>query len=166
MDTAPAGDRRSWRHEPFAAEIVGARMLGRGAADAKASLVAMLAAVGALVEVLPLHGTLVFTAVSDEEVGGINGTEFLVDRGLVHPDHVVVGEITHNRLAVAEKGIVWMRVITHGRAAHGSTPWRSEEHTSELQSPMYLVCRLLLEKKNTQIAIPPYEHKHTHTHNT
>src|SRR5436189_4755204 len=34
--------------------------------------------------------------------------------------------------------------------------WRSEEHTSELQSPMYLVCRLLLEKKkkrtNTIIA--------------
>src|SRR5437879_11493019 len=27
-------------------------------------------------------------------------------------------------------------------------PGRSEEHTSELQSPMYLVCRLLLEKKN------------------
>src|SRR5436189_2064518 len=27
------------------------------------------------------------------------------------------------------------------------TPFRSEEHTSELQSPMYLVCRLLLEKK-------------------
>src|SRR5437762_7828796 len=29
---------------------------------------------------------------------------------------------------------------------------RSEEHTSELQSPMYLVCRLLLEKKNSAIA--------------
>src|SRR5437763_3105229 len=29
------------------------------------------------------------------------------------------------------------------------TPVRSEEHTSELQSPMYLVCRLLLEKKKT-----------------
>src|SRR5437879_11106053 len=28
---------------------------------------------------------------------------------------------------------------------------RSEEHTSELQSPMYLVCRLLLEKKNKQL---------------
>src|SRR5437879_9131788 len=28
---------------------------------------------------------------------------------------------------------------------------RSEEHTSELQSPMYLVCRLLLEKKNKQV---------------
>src|SRR6202011_2850885 len=32
------------------------------------------------------------------------------------------------------------------REAHGA---RSEEHTSELQSPMYLVCRLLLEKKNS-----------------
>src|SRR5437764_1858748 len=29
-----------------------------------------------------------------------------------------------------------------------SSGFRSEEHTSELQSPMYLVCRLLLEKKN------------------
>src|SRR5437764_6192209 len=31
---------------------------------------------------------------------------------------------------------------------------RSEEHTSELQSPMYLVCRLLLEKKNPQRPAP------------
>src|SRR5258708_21895024 len=31
---------------------------------------------------------------------------------------------------------------------------RSEEHTSELQSPDHLVCRLLLEKKNTVIASP------------
>src|SRR5437763_13524757 len=30
---------------------------------------------------------------------------------------------------------------------------RSEEHTSELQSPMYLVCRLLLEKKNTVLYV-------------
>src|SRR3712207_7154898 len=31
--------------------------------------------------------------------------------------------------------------------AHLTDPWRSEEHTSELQSRQYLVCRLLLEKK-------------------
>src|ERR1017187_3766237 len=38
-------------------------------------------------------------------------------------------------------------------AAGSKAADRSEEHTSELQSPMYLVCRLLLEKKNT--AAPP-----------
>src|SRR5437762_9055522 len=32
----------------------------------------------------------------------------------------------------------------------GARRWRSEEHTSELQSPMYLVCRLLLEKKKAE----------------
>src|SRR5437762_12268679 len=35
---------------------------------------------------------------------------------------------------------------THARGAAGTEASRSEEHTSELQSPMYLVCRLLLEK--------------------
>src|SRR5437763_3502595 len=37
-----------------------------------------------------------------------------------------------------------------GRGVPARTPIRSEEHTSELQSPMYLVCRLLLEKKKKE----------------
>src|SRR3712207_8124170 len=42
---------------------------------------------------------------------------------------------------------------------------RSEEHTSELQSPQYLVCRLLLEKKkNTQANLNIYNHNTTSTH--
>src|SRR3712207_8163209 len=45
-----------------------------------------------------------------------------------------------------------MRVSMHAstatlRRGRGSSPGRSEEHTSELQSRQYLVCRLLLEKK-------------------
>src|SRR5436189_3127554 len=39
---------------------------------------------------------------------------------------------------------------------------RSEEHTSELQSPMYLVCRLLLEKKKNN---KKYHHQHENTQN-
>src|SRR5437879_11611440 len=38
---------------------------------------------------------------------------------------------------------------------------RSEEHTSELQSPMYLVCRLLLEKKNKTTTYDKQRHKQT-----
>src|SRR3712207_6891192 len=38
---------------------------------------------------------------------------------------------------------------TFHRLEHWQTTYRSEEHTSELQSRQYLVCRLLLEKKNT-----------------
>src|SRR3712207_8986332 len=42
--------------------------------------------------------------------------------------------------------------LVDGTAAEG----RSEEHTSELQSRQYLVCRLLLEKKNEQLLRPEY----------
>src|SRR5690348_18146269 len=43
-------------------------------------------------------------------------------------------------------GIDHVVVVTHRPA-----PERSEEHTSELQSPVHLVCRLLLEKKKTYL---------------
>src|SRR2546426_3479070 len=54
------------------------------------------------------------------------------------PDHVAVA-LDEQVAAVGAIGVL--------PAAH--TPGRSEEHTSELQSPCNLVCRLLLEKKKT-----------------
>src|SRR5437762_4221702 len=44
-------------------------------------------------------------------------------------------------------GLVILGSIFAAAHGHRHCPFRSEEHTSELQSPMYLVCRLLLEKK-------------------
>src|SRR5437762_4718411 len=75
------------------------------------------------------------------------------DRARVHPAHGAVEcdpapnldarhGAAHERRAVGGRRDV---VLQHD-AAHALA--RSEEHTSELQSPMYLVCRLLLEKKN------------------
>src|SRR3712207_6870971 len=46
----------------------------------------------------------------------------------------------------------------HWRGPRGAEPGRSEEHTSELQSRQYLVCRLLLEKKKTPHSICHTEH--------
>src|SRR5256885_5591580 len=55
----------------------------------------------------------------------------------------------------------WRRALMSGAAARISPRYvrlsgeiaRSEEHTSELQSPCNLVCRLLLEKKNTELTV-------------
>src|SRR6185436_20873128 len=47
-----------------------------------------------------------------------------------------------------------MDIIHQNHGFHGASHHiRSEEHTSELQSPDHLVCRLLLEKKNIQLAL-------------
>src|SRR5690348_17966352 len=50
------------------------------------------------------------------------------------------------------------------RLPRRSQPERSEEHTSELQSPVHLVCRLLLEKKNTNYSLCAYEEEVEHLH--
>ena len=56
-----------------------------------------------------------------------------------------------------EEMIKW---LTYNRLPT-ETSYRSEEHTSELQSPDHLVCRLLLEKKNNHTPT----HTHTNQHN-
>src|SRR3712207_7768634 len=52
-----------------------------------------------------------------------------------------------------DRGTRPLRELHRGRHARRARPPRSEEHTSELQSRQYLVCRLLLEKKNI---FPPF----------
>src|SRR5258708_22747467 len=49
-------------------------------------------------------------------------------------------------------------------AGRSAAAWRSEEHTSELQSPDHLVCRLLLEKKNKQTTPQLLSSLTPHTH--
>src|SRR5256885_7547206 len=59
------------------------------------------------------------------------------------------GELGQDGLAVAHD--IWSGLLRGGDDARcgGALRHRSEEHTSELQSPCNLVCRLLLEKKNS-----------------
>src|SRR3712207_8684875 len=57
-------------------------------------------------------------------------------------------------------------VVRHlGRTVGAEQRPRSEEHTSELQSRQYLVCRLLLEKKTNDIDSPPHSTKYS-THSS
>src|SRR5687767_15616225 len=58
--------------------------------------------------------------------------------------------ITHARAVVS--------ILQRAKAMHASTQARSEEHTSELQSLAYLVCRLLLEKKKYTRFVHPDDH--------
>src|SRR5437879_7266752 len=78
------------------------------------------------------------------------------------PQIMAAGEGEDARVEVRNRGRLPVRRLVIERAAavdlhgHGGDARfvrveRSEEHTSELQSPMYLVCRLLLEKKKKKL---------------
>src|SRR5258708_30145509 len=78
--------------------------------------------------------------------------------GVRHDDHVARRIAARGNGVVDVAGIIEIGIRTH-RNHHLRDPgdvYRSEEHTSELQSPDHLVCRLLLEKKKKINKHPPY----------
>jgi succinyl-diaminopimelate desuccinylase len=125
LDTVPVGDEANWEVDPLGAVIKNNMMYGRGVADMKGGVAAMLMAAKALAtENVPLKGSLVLSFVGDEETGAGKGAGYLMENGHYSPDMVVVGEITNNsRIAIAEKGIIVYVLTTKGKTAHGSTPW-------------------------------------------
>ncbi len=123
-DVVPAPDPDEWPHPPFAAEIHDGRMYGRGTCDMKAGIAACLGAVAALQRAgASPKGRLLMHFVADEEALGNHGTKFLVANGYCEGvTEAIVGEPTDMHLVPAERGAVWLRVVTEGVSAHGSTP--------------------------------------------
>lgn len=119
LDTVPPGDQGGWRHGPHAADIAEGRLWGRGSADTKGSLAAMLCAAASLSREA-FRGTLLVSASVGEEDLTAAALGSLLDRH--RPDLVIVGEPTELRLGVAQKGRAGLVVEAAGRTAHTSRP--------------------------------------------
>jgi acetylornithine deacetylase/succinyl-diaminopimelate desuccinylase len=117
LDTVPAyGMERA-----FEPEVRDGFLWGRGSADMKGPVAAMMVAMKLLKELaLPLRGDLIFAGVVGEEERS-EGTEFLVRKG-PRTDRCVVGEPSGLRIRTAHRGLEWLEFTFIGRAAHGGTP--------------------------------------------
>jgi len=103
-------------HPPFDALENGGRIYGRGACDMKGGVAAMCAAAAQLRG--QVKGDLVLAAVVDEEWKSL-GTTALIASG-IRADAAIVTEPTGLAIMPAHRGFVWMEILVHGRAAHGS----------------------------------------------
>jgi len=95
-DVVPVGDESKWKTDPFNPEVKDGLLYGRGAADMKGSLAAMIVATERFVQDFPDHkGTIGFLITSDEEGPAIDGTvkvaQHLKDSGQM-VDYCLVGE--------------------------------------------------------------------------
>jgi acetylornithine deacetylase len=101
---------------PFTPRVEGDRLYARGGYDMKAGVTACMAAAAALArESFP--GRLMLALVADEEYASI-GAQAFVDRH--RADACILTEPSEGQLVLAHKGFLWVEVVTHGRAAHGS----------------------------------------------
>lgn len=95
-DVVPTGPENEWKVPPFAPEIIDGMLYGRGAADMKGSLAAMVTAVETFVEAHPNHnGQISFLITSDEEGPFVDGTTRVVDALMERQEKVdwcIVGE--------------------------------------------------------------------------
>lgn len=128
IDVVPVGPTApEWKHDPLGGEIDGGRLYGRGSLDMKGPVAGLLVACRSIVAAgLPLRGTLVFTAVADEEQGGKRGTGALIAAGKAQADAALVVEPSDGGITLAHRGVCFVRLTTHGRSAHASVPTNGE----------------------------------------
>ena len=124
LDVVPVG-AQGWTYPPFEAEMADDKIWGRGAADMKGGLAALLLAAQAVAAACaathtPLRGDLIVAATADEEAG-MRGARSITD-SLAPIQAVIVAEPTANTLGLAERGVLWLELTTYGKTAHGSMP--------------------------------------------
>jgi succinyl-diaminopimelate desuccinylase len=130
-DVVPGGNLESWHTPPFEPTIKDGMLYGRGAADMKGSLAAMLVATEKFVSDYPDHkGTIAYLITSDEEGPFINGTTRVIDTLEARNekiDYCIVGEPSSTYkigdiIKNGRRGSISGELTVHGKQGHVAYP--------------------------------------------
>ncbi|WP_454848001.1 succinyl-diaminopimelate desuccinylase [Rhizobium binxianense] len=130
-DVVPAGNEAAWTHPPFAAEIAGDMLFGRGAVDMKGGIACFVAALARHIEKRGApKGSVSLLITGDEEGPAINGTikllQWAAERG-ARWDACLVGEPTNpdslgDMIKIGRRGSLSARITVHGVQGHAAYP--------------------------------------------
>ncbi len=128
MDTIPPEGRDSI--SPYSGVVRNGKVYGLGSIDMKASLVAYIFAVNALIKAkVKIKGKLTLAFVVDEETGACSpyGTQYLLEQGCV-PKACLIGEHGSQYIRTGQRGSYRFKIITKGEAVHtGVSAWERGE---------------------------------------
>jgi putative selenium metabolism hydrolase len=148
IDVVGPGDLSTWQYDPFGAKIESGTLYGRGAADMKGALAAMVYGAKALLDQnVPLHGELYLVGTVQEEPCEGLGMRVLIEEEEVIPEYVVLGEATGLHISRGQRGRMEIRVVSRGRSCHASAPARGN-------NAIYTAARLIfgVEMLSSQLA--------------
>jgi len=156
-DVVPAGPLDQWDTEPFTPEIRDGVLYGRGAADMKASLAAMVVATEEFVERHPQHaGSIAFLITSDEEGRARDGTkkviEALSDRG-ERIEWCVIGEPSCHAefgdvIRIGRRGSLSGMLTVHGQQGHVAYPQLADNPIQRFAPVLTELFALTLDEGN------------------
>jgi putative selenium metabolism hydrolase len=127
MDVVGPGDLSTWSYDPFGARVENGTLYGRGAADMKGALAAMVYSAKALLDqAVPLHGELYLVGTVQEEPCEGLGMRVLIEEEEVIPDYVILGEATGMQVSRGQRGRMEIKVVSRGRSCHASAPARGD----------------------------------------
>lgn len=119
FDTMPPG-AQPWTHDPFAGVIEKERLYGRGAADMKSGMAAMIVAAERVAKTGPLGGDLLLAFSAGESSNCLGARRFVETRALEGAGALLVSEPSSMEVLLAESGALWLRLVADGRAGHPS----------------------------------------------
>jgi succinyl-diaminopimelate desuccinylase len=134
-DVVPTGPLEEWRTDPFVPSVRDGVLYGRGAADMKSGLAAMVTASEAFVSAHPSHkGSIAFLITSDEEGPSVDGTKRVVETLAARKERIdwcVVGEPSSettigDTIKVGRRGSFSGRLTVHGIQGHVAYPHLAE----------------------------------------
>jgi len=161
IDVVPAR-AEEWSVDPFGGEIKDGFIYGRGALDMKGQgILELLAFLELKRKGLSPCRDLIFLAVADEEAGGINGVQFLLNNSgdefqadlVINEGGFGLGNVLPDRplfmIATAEKGVCRVKLTRSGPPGHGSAP-----HGENALEKLVQGVSRLLENENPVIVTP------------
>jgi succinyl-diaminopimelate desuccinylase len=134
-DVVPTGPLEEWRTDPFVPTIRDGLLYGRGAADMKSGLAAMITATEEFVRAHPRHrGTIAFLITSDEEGPSVDGTKKVVETLSARGERIdwcLVGEPSSesqigDTIKIGRRGSLSGRLTVHGVQGHIAYPQLAE----------------------------------------
>jgi succinyl-diaminopimelate desuccinylase len=149
IDVVPLG-AAPWSVEPFAADIEGGKLYGRGSSDMKSGVAAIVAAAVALAPRLRGTPGLVLVITAGEECGCQGARKLAATEGaLGQAGAVIIAEPTANRPCVGHKGVFWAEGEATGVTAHASMPHKGD-------NAVYKVARAITRLERFAFAAEPH----------
>ncbi|MCF8452726.1 MAG: M20 family metallo-hydrolase [Pedobacter sp.] len=108
-----------YSRDPFAADIIDGKLFGLGSNDAGGCLVSLIAVFIHFYKGKNLKYNLCLAATAEEEISGKYGIELILPQ-LGQLEFAIVGEPTLMQMAVAERGLMVLDCVAHGRAGHAA----------------------------------------------